>query len=73
MSLIRFLPYMALIALVIGVFFYAYKLGRDKERALCELQKTIAIDENIEIRKKQDKILRPNDAAYIDSLQSGTF
>jgi len=51
----------------------AYSAGADKELLKCNQQKQEAIDANIEIRKEQDAVIRPSNAAYIDSLRRGTF
>ena len=43
------------------------------ETAKSNQEKVDTINENIEIRKKQDQVLRPDYAAYVDSLRERTF
>lgn len=62
---------------VIGVFVgysaWIYHEGKEKGISVCDSQKEEAINENIDIKEKQDLVIRPNDKSYIDSLRSNTF
>lgn len=56
-----------------GISAWMYSKGLDEGIAECNSEKQEAINENISIKEKQDAIIRADDAAYIDSLQRGTF
>lgn len=72
-------PYVILIAAVavIGAFSgytaWVYNKGVQSERMACNNEKEETINENIEIRKEQDAVVRPDDAAYVDILLRGAL
>lgn len=61
------------IAVLAGLYFFGYNNGVLKARGACEVEKTNAINTNIEIRKKQDRVITLDDVALANSLRRGTF
>lgn len=61
------------IALLMGAVMYGDSKGSKRERNICEWSKQEVINENIQIRNEQDGVIRPDDAALINSLRRGSF
>lgn len=52
---------------------WIYHKGVLSERAACNFEKQGAINENIEIKQKQDNVGRASNRAYAQRLRSGNF
>lgn len=50
---------------------WIYQKGVNNERAACNSAKTETINDNINIKKQQDNIMRPDTPAYIKRLRDG--
>lgn len=61
------------IVLFAGSLKFAYDKGVEIERGICNAAKSETINENITILEKQNAIIRPDDAAYINSLRDRTY
>ena len=64
---------LALAVFMAGAFGYGYHIGSQSEVTKTNNEKMETIDENITIRKEQDKIIRADDAVYINRLRERTI
>ena len=64
---------LAILSAIGGVYFKGYANGSEKQKNLCNVAKTEAINENLQIKEKQERVIRPSDATLIDSLRRETF
>jgi len=72
-------PYviLALVLSALGAFggysYFMYNKGVKSERAACNADKKDTIDESIQTRFKQDEVITPDTATYVNSLRRNTF
>lgn len=63
--------------ILIGAFIkyrsYLITTGYDRAIAKCEKDKKDTVDDRIDIKKKQDNVMRFDTPGYIDSLRDGSF
>ena len=61
------------VAALVSLYFFGYNNGVLKARGACEVEKVNAINNNINIREEQDRVITFDDAALADSMRRGSF
>lgn len=78
--LLKYWKYIGLVLAVLsalGALFYyghtKYQKGFDKAQGECEAAKAKVINENVQIRRNQDRVVRHDDAALAGSMWDRTY
>lgn len=64
---------LVVLAFLLGIYMFGYSKGSAKERGICEMEKSNAIERNIDIREMQDRVVNLDDNALANSLRRGEF
>jgi len=61
------------VLLLIGLYYYVRGLGYDQCELKYEIKRLKAIEETLNVKEKQNSVVRPDDVELINCLRSGTF
>lgn len=73
-TILKIAPYLAAVALLVGVFFYGVNVGKGKQKIIYQDRIIEASNRHAKIEKKQSEIIANRDNVnIIDVLYKGNF